>query len=228
MKKLWQVIKPIIYFYLIQFFTCVGAIILYLVFSHQGDTLEYDLIYKYIIIAITLTIVPISIYIFKKYYRQEPKINYKKLFLMVPLGIGISWFYNMVTINFQEPTELMNLNIWIIIIYTGILGPISEELLFRYLGLRKAEEVYSKKNALLIITTVFALLHTGIIGILYAFIIGLILGKIYQKEQNIIYPIIMHIIANLASILVTEYNTWMLITSIACLGICCYLRKTIN
>lgn len=228
MKKLWQAIKPIIYCYLIQFVICIATIILYLVFSYQGDTLEYDLIYKYLIIAITITIIPISIYILKKYYRQEPKINYQKLLLMIPLGVGISWFYNMLTINFQEPTELMNLNIWIIIIYTGILGPIFEELLFRYLGLRKAEKLYSKKQALLIITTVFALLHTGVIGMLYAFIIGLILGRLYQKEKNIIYPIILHISANLASIMVTEYNIWMLIASILCFGIFSYFQKIIN
>lgn len=228
MKKIWSVISPIVYSYLVQFLACIAAIFGYVLLSHDGENLNFDIIYKYLIIAITITIVPISLYILKKNYRKEPKINLKKLLLLIPLGFGLSWLYNMLTINFQPPTELMDLNIIIIILYTVILGPIFEEILFRYLALRKAESIYSHKNALLIVTATFALLHSGLIGILYAFLLGLILGRIYQKEKNILYPIVLHISANLASIFVTSYNSLLLIISICLLGIYFYLRKIIN
>jgi len=228
MKKLWYAIKSIVYMYTIQYIVCIGAILLYLIFSNKGDILEYDIIYKYLIIGITITIIPMITYILRKYQQKEKKINIKKLLLTVPLGFGISWFYNMLTINFQESTELMNLHIIVIILYTVILGPIFEELLFRYVALRKAEEVYSKKTALIIISCVFALLHSGIIGVLYAFLIGLILGRVYQKEKNILYPIAIHISANLASIFVTGYNTWFLLVSIILLVLVIWCQKKLT
>jgi len=136
---------------------------------------------------------------------------------MIPLGIGTSLFYNMLTINFQPEQTLINLNIVILILYTVILGPIFEELVFRYVSLRKAKEVYKEKTAIIIISLIFALLHTGLINIIYAFIIGLLLSLIYKKYQNIIYPIIIHISANLTSIFIKDFNLILLIISIVLL-----------
>jgi len=227
MKRLWTTLKPIICCYLIQYIAVIIAIVLYLLLTNN-DQIEYDLVYKYVIIGITITIIPICLYIIKKYRRKESKIELKKLFLTIPLGFGISWLYNMLTISFQESTELMNLHIIVIILYTVILGPIFEELVFRYLALNKASKIYSKKRALIIISLVFAFLHTGIINIIYAFIIGMVLGWVYQKEENIIYPIAIHVSANLASIFVTEYNTIILIISIVLLMFVYYKKQLTN
>ena len=59
---------------------------------------------------------------------------------MIPLGVGLSWLFNMMTINLQEDNMLMNLSTWLLVLFTVILGPIFEELVFRYVALKKGEE----------------------------------------------------------------------------------------
>lgn len=230
MKKLWYSIKTIVYSYSIQYIAIFLAIIIYILLNGDKTILaNIDAIYKFTIIGITITIIPLSIYLYKKYKIKEPKIELKKIIPMIPLGLSISLFYNMLTINLQPEKTLINLNLIVIILYTVIIGPIFEELVFRYIALRKAQEKYSIKNAIFIISITFALMHSGLINIIYAFIIGLILSYIYIKYKNIIYPIIVHISANLMSIFITEFNIIaLIISSIFLVLTLIYIKKTIH
>ena len=214
MKKIWYSIKTICLSYLVQTIAMFIGIIFYIILNKELSEINMDILIKYLIIAVTISTVPISLFLLKKYRLKETKIEYPKLLLMIPLGVGISLFYNMLTINLLEEGTLLNLNIILLILYTAILGPIYEELVFRYVALRKAKEVYKENTAIIVITTFFALLHTGIISIIYAFIIGLILAYVYKKHKNILYPIMIHISANFTSIFIKGFNIWLLLISI--------------
>lgn len=228
MKKFWYSIKTMVYAYTVQYLTLIFAILAYIYVTNDEEILLSPKLYTYIIIGITITIIPLTIYLYKKNYQKESKINYQKLLSMIPLGIGISLFYNMLTINLKQSVPLMDLSLPVLIIYTAIIGPIYEEIVFRYVSLTKAKEMYTNKTAIILITTIFALMHSGIINIIYAFIIGLILALIYQKYKNIIYPIIIHISANFTSIFIKGYNTYLLIISIILLIVSIYLIKKQN
>lgn len=224
MEKLWYSIKTIIYAYVIQYISISISILIYILLNK--DINNINSIYKYAVVGITITIIPISIYLFKKYRRTESNLELKKIFPMISLGLSISLFYNMLTINLQQEKTIINLNIFILILYTVILGPIYEEILFRYISLNKAKEKYSKKNAIIIITIIFALSHTNIINIIYAFLLGLILSYIYIKYNNILYPIIIHISANLMSIFISKFSLIALILSAIFLSFTIlYLRR---
>ena len=229
MKKLWYSIKPIVYTYTIQYIGILISLIIYVMINNNKDILNnIDTIYKYAIIGVTLTIIPISIYLYQKYKIKEPQIELKKILPMIPLGLSISLFYNMLTINLQPDKLIIDINIIILILYMVILGPVFEELIFRYVALRKAKEQYSEKKAIIIISLVFALMHSGIINIIYAFLIGIILSIIYAKYKNILYPIVIHISANLMSIFITKFNLLALILSTICLTLTCIYLKKIN
>ena len=223
MKKLLKVLKPIIFGYGILYFITIGLMILYYLTIGPDEIKMDENMISVMIVGITISIIPISTFIYKKYHIKEEKINIKRLLYMIPLGFGVSWFYNMLTINFNQNNELLDLHILIVIAYVVILGPIFEELLFRYLALNKAKKVYSEKIALIIISISFGLMHSGLIGIIYAILIGYLLGYIYIKEKNILYPIIIHISANLASIFVSDFNIIFLIISIFLLLISYFL-----
>jgi len=192
------------------------ASILYLLFSKQTNPINTTTLYKYVIIILTITIIPISIYLYKKYQRKENKIETHKLLLMIPLGISISLFYNMLTIDYIENKTIINLNIFILLLYSTLIGPIYEEIVFRYVSLRKAKQVYKENTAIILITIVFSLTHItkGMSNIIYALILGLLLSYVYKKHKNIIYPIVLHISANLTSFFIKEYNPIVLIISI--------------
>ena len=161
-----------------------------------------------------ISLIPISIYLLKKHKINETKIEIKKTIPIIILGLSISLFFNMLTINFQDKNPLINLNIILLISYVVIIAPIFEELLFRYIALREARKNYQDKTAIIIISLIFALMHTDIITIIYTFLLGIILSYIYIKYKNIIYPITLHISANLMSIFIKEFNLTALIISI--------------
>ena len=213
MRNLFYALKNIIFSYLIIYITTIIFTIFCLYINNTTlDNLAY--VEKYIVMGMTLAIIPLTIYLYKKNYVKETKQTNKLLFLMIPLGISISLIYNMLTINFREEKTLIEMPLILLIIYSSILGPIFEEILFRYVSLKKAKEVYQEKMAIILITFVFAILHSNIITIAYAFILGLVLSIIYKRSKNIIYPILIHISANFTSIFIKGYNIYLLLAGL--------------
>ena len=105
---------------------------------------------------------------------------------------------------------LMNMavsgNFFIVLFTTGILTPIVEELLFRY-GIikiiRKKEtgkHHINDNKAVIISALLFGIAHFNIIQSTYAFLLGLIMGKIYVKSENILTSTYVHIGVNASSV----------------------------
>lgn len=129
------------------------------------------------------------------------KINCKNILICLGFGLIFSLIFHMLR-NFFFPMEKENFNI-LIIISTGILGPILEEIMFReliYNYLKKED----KRQARIFTTVLFALSHTGIINILYASILGIILIYLKDKYKSINEPISFHIGVNMMAILFTN------------------------
>lgn len=80
-------------------------------------------------------------------------------------------------------------------LYMGILGPISEELLFRGLVLRSLRP-YGKRFAILGSAFLFGMFHGNLLQAPYAFFVGLVLGYA-AAEYSIYWAIGLHIFNNL-------------------------------
>lgn len=97
----------------------------------------------------------------------------------------------------------------LMIIVTGILGPIAEEVTFRHFIYNSFKEKETGVNnttvrmAIVLSALSFGLMHGNIIQGTYAFIIGVIFAYIDESQQNILPSIIMHITINLSSVLIT-------------------------
>ena len=86
---------------------------------------------------------------------------------------------------------------WIIlIISSGIVGPILEELLFRGIVYNDLKKFNMVKQSMILCTIIFAIFHGSISQIIYAYIIGYVLIYLYKYTNNLIYPITFHIISN--------------------------------
>jgi uncharacterized protein len=129
--------------------------------------------------------------------------NYLSTFIGGLLGIEPSISVNQQTIE----SALRSNGIVLMILSAVILGPIVEELIFR-----KAIFGLIRKNsvALVVSSLVFGLIHLLneqtfgelIVNGLSYFIMGLVFGYIYiRNNRNIIVPTIVHIVANLISVL---------------------------
>lgn len=91
-------------------------------------------------------------------------------------------------------------NFFLVLISTGILIPILEEVIFRF-GIGYNLINVNKYYALILQAIVFGIMHGNLIQGIYAFFLGLLFGYTDMKEKSIIPSIIMHITINASSVI---------------------------
>lgn len=87
----------------------------------------------------------------------------------------------------------------------ALLPALLEEMLFRYLPMRLVAP-YSKRNAIIISSVVFALIHMDIFSIPYAFFAGVVFILLSIATDSVIPSIIIHFINNAISVTVVFVN----------------------
>ena len=80
-------------------------------------------------------------------------------------------------------------------LYAGILAPVTEEILFRGLVLRKLMP-FGKRFAIFCSAVTFGLFHGNLVQAPFAFLVGLVLGYVAAK-YNICWAMLLHMINNL-------------------------------
>lgn len=152
-----------------------------------------------IITLITLIVfIPIIIKNYKKYYHKQ-KLKIKDILLLMIIGIVLSLIVNTLLVNNVKISFLK-------IITTSIIGPILEEFIYRGILYNKLKEFNSNRTSIVISSVIFGLIHINPIKIIYTFILGIILAKIYEKKKTLKAPIITHISFNLTAILVMLFT----------------------
>ena len=68
MKKIWHSIKTICLSYLVQTIAMFIGIIFYVIFNKELVEINMNILMKYLIIAVTISTIPISLFLLKKYY----------------------------------------------------------------------------------------------------------------------------------------------------------------
>jgi len=94
------------------------------------------------------------------------------------------------------------------IIYTVILAPIGEELIFRGVTLQVAKRAFPFWIANIIQAFFFGVFHQNMVQGCYTFILGLFLGYICEKGGSIYHVILFHFLFNVWGVLGSE---WLLV-----------------
>lgn len=110
----------------------------------------------------------------------------------------------------DEYSSMMNMSFLgsplMVFLCVGILAPIVEELVFRY-GIFKALKDKSDNYKIFISALLFGVAHMNLIQGTFAFVLGLVLGKLYAKEKNLTHSLIFHLGVNMSSVLY-EYASY--------------------
>ena len=130
------------------------------------------------------------------------------------IGVFSATFMNMLLFKVGGSGTSSNMSLWLVVLSTGFIGPIMEELLFRYIYINKLLKFNDENTSIMISTFVFAILHGTLYNMIYAFVLGLILSKIYLKYKNIKASMLVHISANLIVIFLTNFDIYLLIISL--------------
>ncbi len=91
------------------------------------------------------------------------------------------------------------------ILATVILAPIGEEILCRGITFRLAKKVSNNFWVANIIQALaFGILHGNLVQGTYAFILGLILGVLYERYQSLYVPMLVHLVLNFSGMFLVE------------------------
>ena len=85
--------------------------------------------------------------------------------------------------------------IWLVILFVVVIGPIFEELIFRKLIFDRVAR-YGTWTAITTTSIAFGLFHGNLYQLFYAAGLGVVLGFLYAKTRNVLYPIAMHMLIN--------------------------------
>ena len=161
--------KEIIVGYLLAF---IITIISSLIYTTLGFNNLSNFINNYLIYILLIYYITTIIYLYKKNNKKETILSSEYYFPNILLGISIATIYNMIIFKYNPPIISNQTPLFLLILSTGIIGPIFEEIIFRYIFYNRLKKKYKTKIAILINSIIFSLIHINPINMLYAFILG--------------------------------------------------------
>ena len=85
-------------------------------------------------------------------------------------------------------------------VVVAVIGaPLIEEIVFRGIVFRSLRRVSPPWVAILVSSVLFGLYHMNTVQIVYATFMGLVAGIIYEKSNNLLFPILVHVANNLVA-----------------------------
>lgn len=115
-------------------------------------------------------------------------------------NVGMTPEHQAVVQRFLE--ERSYLGILAIIAFGALIGPVTEEVLFRGFLQPALKEIMGGMKAILLTSFFFALVHFNLYIFIQIFILGLLLGYLYEKTGTLVAPLSVHILHNSVSLCV--------------------------
>ncbi len=123
--------------------------------------------------------------------------------IVIIISIGMTIFLPVQPSEVRSELVMGGGVLWIGILVGSILIPIAEELFFRgflFTALRKRSSFWISA---ILSSVCFGLVHGDPIAIVYAFVLGLIISGVYEKSKSIYIPILLHMLINFISTMVS-------------------------
>ena len=108
---------------------------------------------------------------------------------------GLSLLLGRDLVNSTEEM-ILDTPVWLLTLVVVIIGPIVEELIFRKWMIDRLG-AYGDVSAILFTSVLFGLAHGNFFQCAYSFLLGLVLGYMYTRTGNILYPMALHMLTNL-------------------------------
>lgn len=177
---------------------------------------------NFLLISMFLGYIPTFIYMFSKKdldggYKKD--IDFAQLFKYLTvfyiINLGLEIVLNQVAAipalaSANADLASVNLlategNIWLCLAVTGFGAAVSEEISLRYFTQRSMYKV-GPAFAIIWQAVLFGLLHGNLFQGFFATVMGVLLGIIYYKTNNLWYTTIIHIVNNSLAVLITQFG----------------------
>jgi membrane protease YdiL (CAAX protease family) len=146
--------------------------------------------------------------------KAEAFLSGKNLVFFILLGLGGQGFFSgaigllmgSFPKFFESYTEtigsLIQGNLFVVVLYTVLIAPIAEELVFRGVILHKAGRVLPFIGANVLQAAFFGIYHQNIVQGIYAALLGFLFGLVCRKFNSLYASILLHILVNASAFLV--------------------------
>ena len=98
-------------------------------------------------------------------------------------------------------------NLWVTALFTVVIAPIGEELVFRKLIIDRTRK-YGAATSIIISALLFGLMHGNVFQLFYAFLLGLVLGYMYYTTGKVLPCMLMHAAVNFFGSIVVVLLTY--------------------
>lgn len=149
--------------------------------------------------------------------REKNRLSVIDGILLFMMGGGLALAANFILsffssfLRMEQYSEQMNMftgghSIWILLLWIGILGPISEELLFRWLIYKRFREHYHYLAAAVLSGLLFGIYHGNPAQFIYAALLGIVFAVLLEWTGNIWSSALLHMGANIWSLVISDYG----------------------
>ena len=153
---------------------------------------------------------------------QKPwQLKIPEMLLLLGMGAAFSQFANMLVgilqsvLNYQEYQESMDQlmegkQMWFLILSMGIIAPLAEEIVFRWLIYLRLRDYMRSGAAIVISGLFFGIYHGNLVQGVYASILGCLFAYFLEQTGSLWTSVLLHMGANIWSLVLPELAAWLL------------------
>ncbi len=153
---------------------------------------------------------------------QKPwKLDLTEMILFLGMGAAFSQYANMFVgllqsvLNYQEYQETMDQmtsgkSMWFLILSMGVIAPLAEEIVFRWLIYLRLRDYVRMGAAMVISGLIFGIYHGNLAQAVYAGILGMIFAYFLEISGCLWSSVLLHMGANIWSLVSPDLVSWML------------------
>lgn len=153
---------------------------------------------------------------------QKPwQLKIPEMLLLLGMGAAFSQFANMLVgilqsvLNYQEYQESMDQlmegkQMWFLILSMGIIAPLAEEIVFRWLIYLRLRDYMRMGAAAVISGLIFGIYHGNLVQAVYASLLGIVFAYILDISGCLWSSVLLHMGANIWSLISPDLYTWII------------------
>lgn len=120
--------------------------------------------------------------------------------------VGISMLFpDAYDLHVENMMGLTSSGGWLMVVSVGLAAPFIEEIMFRGLITNELDRVMSYKWIIFVQALLFGIYHMNIVQGIYTFILAIFMGYALHWTGSIFAPLIIHIVNNMSSVVMSEF-----------------------
>ena len=170
---------------------------------------------------------------------QKPwRLGMPEMFLLLGMGAAFSQFANMLigvlqsVLDYQEYQDSMDQmmegkQMWFLILCMGIIAPLAEEIVFRWLIYLRLRDYMRMGAAAVISGLIFGIYHGNLVQAVYAGLLGMFFAYFLDISGCLWSSVLLHMGANIWSLVSPDLYTWIIARNPAAIMILLLILLTV-